>query len=96
MVWWCRVGSRKRGWWVSGQKSETELLELGFGCAVGNGGGGRWGDVVGWYLQGSGGVVVPHLVAQVGAVSFSPKVENRAAGARFRVRRWKWRLKAMG
>jgi hypothetical protein len=30
-----------------GQMSETELLRLGFGCTGGNGGRGRWGDVVG-------------------------------------------------
>jgi hypothetical protein len=31
-------------------KVETELLGLGFGCAIGNGGGERWGKVVGWCI----------------------------------------------
>jgi hypothetical protein len=43
-----RVGLRKLRLWVWGQKPETGPLGLGLGCAVGNGGGGRWGDVVGW------------------------------------------------
>ena len=31
-----------------GQKPETGSVELGLGCAVGNSGGERWGEVVGW------------------------------------------------
>jgi len=31
-----------------GPKPETGLLGLGLGCTVGNSGGGRWGEVVGW------------------------------------------------
>jgi hypothetical protein len=76
VVWWYRIWSRKWGRRALAQKSKTEPLGLGFGCTIGNGGGGRWGDVVGWYIQGGGGVVVPRLVVQVGVASFSPKVEN--------------------
>jgi hypothetical protein len=33
-----------------GQKTKTELLELGFGCAVRNGTWGQWGEVVGRWV----------------------------------------------
>jgi hypothetical protein len=49
-----RVRLRKPGLRVWGQKPETGLLGLGFGRAVGNGSGGRWGDV-GWCRRGGGG-----------------------------------------
>jgi len=56
-----RVGLRKPGWWVWGQKPETSPLGLGLGRGVGNGSGGRWGEVVGWWCrQGGGGGVYVH------------------------------------
>jgi hypothetical protein len=45
--------------------------------------------VVGWWGRGSGGAVVPSLVAQAGEASCGPKVQNRAVGARFCARHWK-------
>jgi len=36
VVWWCRVGSRKRGGGGFGQKLEIEQPGLGFGGVVGN------------------------------------------------------------
>jgi len=55
-----RVGLRKPGLWVLGQKPETSPLGLGFGRAVGNGSGGRWGEVVGWCRRGGGSGVYVH------------------------------------
>src|ERR1700691_5472528 len=46
-----RNASQGGGW---GKKPKTELLELGFGRAVEKSGGGRWGEMVGRRVQGSG------------------------------------------
>ena len=43
-----RVGLCKPGLWVWDQKPETGSSGLGLGRAIGNRGGGRWGEVVGW------------------------------------------------
>ena len=61
-----RVGLRKPGLWVLGQKPKTGPLGLGFKCAVGNGSGGRWGEVVGWCRQGCGGGVYVNLSTHKG------------------------------
>ena len=45
-------------------------------------------DVVGWWGQSSSGAVVPHLVAQAGAASCGPKVQNQAVRAGFCGCRW--------
>ena len=55
------------------KKPKTEPLGLSFTCTTGNGSGGRWGEVVGCWVQGGGSVVVPRLVAQVGAAGFGAK-----------------------
>src|ERR1700691_3130491 len=58
--WWggaftkCEAG--EGGW---GQKAQTEPLGLDFGRAVGNGGGERWGEVVGRRIRGGDGVGAP-------------------------------------
>ena len=59
-----------RGGW--GQNPETELLGLGFGHAVGNGEGERWGEMVG------------RLVRETrGWQGFGPETPKRAAVALF-------------
>jgi hypothetical protein len=79
-----RVGLRKPGLRVLGQKPETGLLGLGLGRAVGNGSRGRWGDV-GWCRRrgGGGGGVYVHSSTHEGGPG-PKKIENRAIVARFR------------
>jgi len=55
------------------KKKKTELLGLGFRCTVGNSSGGRWGEVVGWCVQGGGSVVVPCLFVQTGVACVGAK-----------------------
>jgi hypothetical protein len=50
-----RVGLLKPGLRVLGQKLETSPLGLSLGRGVGNGSGGRLGEVVGWCRRGGGG-----------------------------------------
>jgi hypothetical protein len=76
---------------VLGLKPKTEPLGLGCGCTVGNGCGGQWEEVVGWWVSGSGGSGAVRSVARAEVVGLGPKVRNRATGARFQVRHWKWR-----
>jgi hypothetical protein len=83
------VGLRKLGLLVLGQKSETGPLGLGLGRAVGNSGGGRWGEVVGWCGSGDGGGGVARWAAQAGVVGLGPKARNRPVRARFGARHWK-------
>ena len=54
--WWgvrVRMRARGRGW--GQKKNENRARRLGFGCALSNGGVGRWREVVGWCGQGGGG-----------------------------------------
>jgi len=48
------IGLCKLGLWVFSQNPEPSPLGLGFGCAIGNGSGRRWGEVVGWCRRGDG------------------------------------------
>jgi len=52
------------------------VLGLGFGHAVGNGGGGRLGKVVGWFIRGGAGGAVLCLVTQVGVGGLGQKSRN--------------------
>jgi hypothetical protein len=67
-----RVGLRKPGLLVLGQKPETGPLGLGLGRAVGNGSGVRWGEEVAWCRRGGGG----------GAYVQSSTREREGAGAK--------------
>src|ERR1700729_4498849 len=63
--WWCcggaAFGRTTRGGGFGGKLTKAKPPGLGYGCTVGNGCRGRWGEVVWWCVQGSGGVVVPRL-----------------------------------
>ena len=74
--WWCCVWSHKQRQQVWGQQFKSELLWIGYGCTTGNGYQGQWGEVVGWCIQGGGGGVVLHLVAQAGVADLGPKGQN--------------------
>ena len=91
--WWCCGGAvfgrTTRGGGFRGKLTKTEPPGLGYGCAAGNGCRGRWGEVAWWCIQGSGGVVVPCLVMQMGTAGLRSQAQNRASGAWLRVRRRK-------
>jgi hypothetical protein len=53
-----------------GSKSETELLELGFGHAGGNCGAGRWKEVVGHCVRGNNGGGSQCSLTRAGVASF--------------------------
>ena len=61
-----RFWLRKPGLRVLGQKPETSPLGLGFGRAVGNGSGERWGEVLGWCRRGGGDGVYVHSSTREG------------------------------
>jgi hypothetical protein len=61
--------------------------QLGFGCPVANGGGGKWDETVGW--AGKGGGWGACSSACEGEEAGAEKPENRAVVARFRVCIWK-------
>jgi len=83
------VRLRKPGLQVLAQNPETGPLGLGLGRAVGNSGGGRWGEMVVWCGQGYGGGGVARWAAQARVVGFGPKARNWPTRARFGVRCWK-------
>ena len=86
--WWWGGAFAKReagegGW---GQKPQTEPLGLDFGRAVGNGGGERWGEVVGRRIRGGDGVGAPgsrnvRLGKGVGAKNPKPRRWGSISGA---------------
>ena len=65
-----------------GQKPKIKPPGPGYRYAVGNGYQEQWGKVVGWCVQGSGGVVVPHLATQAGwqVLSLTPETELLVLG----------------
>jgi hypothetical protein len=65
---------------VSGLKPKNKPLWLGYGSAVGNGCGGRWREMVGWWVLGSGGGGVIRSVAQAGVVVLGQKHETEPLG----------------
>jgi hypothetical protein len=93
VVGWCIHETRGRGWGL-GQKYETELLWLGFGRAVRNGGGERCVGVGWWCVRGGGGGRVVRSRNARQGMGFGPKIRNRAVVARFQTRRveWRWRM----
>jgi hypothetical protein len=92
---WCvrEMRGRRR---AVGQKSKTEPLGLGFGRAIGKDGERLCGEVVGRCVRGGNGDRVAGSRNEREAAGCRPKVENRAAGARFRARRRKWGWRAIG
>jgi hypothetical protein len=75
-----------------GQNLETEPPGLDFGHAVRKDGEGLCGEVVRRCVQGGNG---GRVVCEREAEGCRPKVENRAAGARFRARHRKGQRKAV-
>jgi hypothetical protein len=84
------------GRWDLGLKPKIECQVLGYRYAMGNGCWKQWGEVVGWCIQGGGGVVMLHSVMQAGVAGFEARVQNQAAGAWLRACRWEWQSGAMG
>jgi hypothetical protein len=79
-----RVGLRKPGLLVLGQKPETGPLGLGLGRAVGNGSGVRWGEEVAWCRRGGGGGAYVQSSTRHREGAGAKKHEIRAIVARFR------------
>jgi hypothetical protein len=75
-----RVGLRKLGLLVLGQKSETGPLGLGLGHTVGNSGGGQWGEMVGWCGRGYSGGGVARWAAQAGLRVLGAPLETAVEG----------------